>query len=239
MIGVLIMDTENELVFLTDATLDAEMYTTDEVIADCSGNSLHAVKQLIGKHQDQLNKFGILAFEMRKLDGRGRPKKVYMLNQQQATFLITLLDNTPQVVDFKVKLVKQFFKMQQELNTRKVNYDEGKQVSKKLGDAVKANLDNPKWYDYKNFNDLVYKATFGKNVKQLKAVKGIPESKDVSATELLNSEEQEKLEPVKNKVITLLELGMGYQAIKALITGNGVKQVNETYDKKKKDKKTA
>ncbi|GAA0809180.1 Rha family transcriptional regulator [Ligilactobacillus aviarius] len=100
----------NELVFKTTALSTAEPYTTSEVIAEYSENSHHAIQQLISKNKDNLEEFGILAFEMRKLKpGRGAKAKIYHLNEQQATFLITLLKNTPNVVAFKFELTRQFY----------------------------------------------------------------------------------------------------------------------------------
>ena len=100
------------LVFYTDNTLKAEPYTTPEIIANNTNNSLHAVNQLIRYKKESLERFGVLTFEMRKPPKNskgGRPRKIYHLNEQQATLLITFLDNTPQVELFKVALVKQFY----------------------------------------------------------------------------------------------------------------------------------
>lgn len=41
----------------------------------------------------------------------GRPERVYYLNEEQATFVITLLRNSKVVVKFKKELVKQFYAM--------------------------------------------------------------------------------------------------------------------------------
>lgn len=59
-----------ELVFLQSVT--QEPYTTDKVIAKYSGNNLRAVRNLIRDKKERLERYGILAFEMRKLIGRGR-----------------------------------------------------------------------------------------------------------------------------------------------------------------------
>lgn len=81
--------------------LNEEPYTTDKIITECIGNNLHSVKAIIYNHKVDFEEFGILSFEMTKLPGRGRPQKTYHLNEQQATLLITYLDNTPQVNQFK------------------------------------------------------------------------------------------------------------------------------------------
>ena len=44
--------------------LNEEPYTTDKIIAEHSGNSLHAVKVLIYNHKQDFEDFGILSFEM-------------------------------------------------------------------------------------------------------------------------------------------------------------------------------
>lgn len=40
---------------------------------------------------------------------RGRPTKVYRMNEMQATLLIPYMDNTEVVREFKIRLVEQFF----------------------------------------------------------------------------------------------------------------------------------
>ena len=95
----------NDLVFMHG--LNEEPYTTDKIIAECSGNNLHSVKVIIYNHKKDLEDFGVLSFEMTKpLKGSkgGRPQKTYHLNEQQATLLITYLDNTPEVNQFKKNL---------------------------------------------------------------------------------------------------------------------------------------
>ncbi|HIH7927750.1 TPA: Rha family transcriptional regulator, partial [Streptococcus suis] len=92
-----------------------EPYTTSEIIAECAGVQHHTVTRLLRNHKERFEAFGFYGFEIHKLDGKGRPKKVYHLNEQQAALLITYLDNTPQVVKFKTNLVRAFFEMRDEV----------------------------------------------------------------------------------------------------------------------------
>ncbi|KRL99767.1 Rha family transcriptional regulator [Liquorilactobacillus satsumensis] len=220
----------NQLVFVKDLSLNAVPFTTDEIIAEYSGNSLHATKQMIRNHQKEIEKFGVLAFEMRKpIKGSkgGRPVKKYSLNREQATFLITLLDNTEQVVQFKFNLVKQFFAKDKELQERQIKREAGKLTTSIMNDAIKAREDLDS-HAFTYFNQLVYKTTLGKNVTQIKRERGVPKS--TPATEYLSAAELNKVNLMKQKIAVLLELGMEYQAIKALITGAGIKalMVNKT-----------
>lgn len=92
-----------------------DVFTNSKVIAEGTGNQHHAVQQIISKYEDDIKDFGAVAFEMRVLkheNGKGSTKeKVYFLNEEQATFVITLLRNSKVVVKFKKELVSQFYAM--------------------------------------------------------------------------------------------------------------------------------
>lgn len=116
------LDAFNGMVFVHG--LKDEPYTTDKIIAECSKNQLHAIKVLIYNHKQDLEDFGVLSFEMTKpIKGSkgGRPQKTYHLNEQQSTLLITYLDNTPEVNQFKKNLVREFYRMKKELTQRQIN----------------------------------------------------------------------------------------------------------------------
>ena len=208
------------LVFYSDSTLKAQPYTTPDVIASNTGNSLKSVNQLVRYKKKHLERFGILTFEMAKLNGRGRPRKIYHLNEQQATLLITFLDNTPQVELFKVALVKEFYEMRDELTKRNINRAIEKPVKKNLNDCIK------KWkytskYAYSNISKLLIKATTGLNIKKLKEERGDAKT----ALDLLTSQEQEKYKELENKVIAFINADFDYSLIKALLTGGKIQIV--------------
>ncbi len=134
-----------ELVFM-DAKL-GEPFTTSETIATHSGNSRHAVQVLIEKYVSDFREFGPLSFEMsavKRPEERGTKYiKVYHLNEEQATLLLTYLKNTPKVRAFKKELVRQFFEMRRLLLERqseqwKQARSDGKSVRRLETDAIKA-----------------------------------------------------------------------------------------------------
>lgn len=209
-----------DLVFYSDSTLKAQPYTTPDVIASNTGNSLKAVNQLIRYKKEHLERFGILTFEMAKLNGRGRPRKIYHLNEQQATLLITFLDNTPQVELFKVALVKQFYEMRDELNKRNINRAIEKPVKKTLMDSIK-NWKHASKYAYSNINKLLIKVATGMNIQELKKQRGDAKT----ALDLLTSQEQEKYKELENKVIAFINIDLDYKSIKALLTGGKIRVV--------------
>lgn len=87
-----------------------DTFTSSIIIANGTGNKHKNVKELIVKYQTQLKALGTLSVLNGESSG-GRPEQYYLLNEPQATFLITLLKNTKIVVDFKLELVKQFYAM--------------------------------------------------------------------------------------------------------------------------------
>ena len=96
-----------------------EPYTTHDIIAEHAEIDNISVRKLIEKHKKDLEVFGVLSFEIHKPEKGslgGRPRKVYRLNEQQATLLITYLKNTAPVRKFKMNLVKAFFEMREELS---------------------------------------------------------------------------------------------------------------------------
>lgn len=99
----------NDLVYLKAD----EVFTDSLVIANATDNSHHAISQIIRKHKTRLEKFGKLQFSHLKCQNPngGRPASIYLLNEPQATLLITFLKNSDVVADFKVELVRQFFEM--------------------------------------------------------------------------------------------------------------------------------
>ena len=208
------------LVFYSDSTLKAQPYTTPDVIASNTGNSLKSVNQLVRYKKKHLERFGILTFEMAKLNGRGRPRKIYHLNEQQATLLITFLDNTPQVELFKVALVKQFYEMRDELTKRNINRAIEKPVKKTLMDSVK-NWKHASKYAYSNINKLLIKVATGMNIQELKKQRGDAKT----ALDLLTSQEQEKYKELESKVIAFINADFDYSLIKALLTGGKIQIV--------------
>lgn len=92
-----------------------EVFTNSKVIAEGTGNKHSAVQAIISKYSNDIEEFGALRFEIRVLKHehyRGAThEKIYFLNEEQATFIITLLRNSKVVVKFKKELVRQFYSM--------------------------------------------------------------------------------------------------------------------------------
>ncbi|MFR0536103.1 Rha family transcriptional regulator [Limosilactobacillus reuteri] len=200
----------NDLVFMHG--LNEEPYTTDKIIAECSKNQLDNVKHLIRNHKRDFEEFGVLGFEIRKLNGRGRPQKTYHLNEQQATLLITYLDNTPEVNQFKKNLVREFYRMRKELNQRQINRAIEKPQRKSLMDAVKEWSSANKW-SYRNMTQLLLKrATGGLTAQQIKKQRHVKVALDG-----LTLKEQERYKQLENIAIGLVGLNKTWDEVKGVL----------------------
>lgn len=194
-----------ELVFKQKKGIKADLFTTSKVIAECTNVKHHAVQQMIIKYEKELSTMGKLAFEMRPNESN-QNEKIYKLNEQQATLLITFMKNTPVVVEFKKELVKQFYKMREELNNYKVQYAKSIPVQKDLHQAIK---ESPRYKDseklnfmYPTFNKLIYKMATGRKLNKEN------NKNSLSPNELAKYKSYELI------VIGLLETGADYDQVK-------------------------
>lgn len=97
----------NELAFNTpDGTR-----TSSLILAEGTGIQHKNVLELIKKHTPYLEEFGNIAFETRNPKGAGRPTEYALLNEQQATLLMTYMRNSKVVCEFKKNLVKAFYEL--------------------------------------------------------------------------------------------------------------------------------
>lgn len=87
-----------------------DVFTNSKVIADGTGNKHHSITAIIQKYEKDFEDFGKVRFEMEPLKS-GQKEKVYILNEEQATLLMTYLRNNEIVRKFKKNLVRQFYKM--------------------------------------------------------------------------------------------------------------------------------
>lgn len=88
-----------------------DVFTNSKVIAEGTENQHESVVAIIKKYEKDILDFGRIDFSDFKSGKRGQPERIYYLNEEQATFVITLLRNSKVVVKFKKEFVKQFYAM--------------------------------------------------------------------------------------------------------------------------------
>lgn len=190
-----------------------EPYTTSAIIAECAGIKHHAIQEHIRKQIGRLEQFGKVSFKMRPLQS-GQQAKDYILNEQQATLLITFLKNTEQVANFKTNLVKAFFEMREELSKFRMQRALEKPKRKTLHDSIE-NWEQALKYPHSTMNNLLLKAVTDRNAKQLREERG-----GYNGIDSLTSDELEQYQAFEDMVIAMIGLNMSYQEIKAMAFRN-------------------
>ncbi len=193
-----------------------EPFTTSDVIAEFAGVAHHSVTRILRNHKEDFEGFGKVGFEIHALEESATKQKakIYRLNEQQATLLMTYLKNTEQVRAFKKELVRQFYAMRFELYKTQAAKAERKPVRASMTDAIKALPDSPhKAFKYGQFTDLAYKLALGKTARQLRKERGAV--KTAIASDYMTAEEIALVSESENKIAVLIGIGMSYQEVKA------------------------
>lgn len=129
---------------MVTACEDGELRASSPVLARGMEQQHKAVIQLTRKHEASLSELGRVAFEMRPFETKGgvQHREIAMLNEHQATLLIALMRNSKQVIRFKIGLVKEFFRMREELGRTGRNLWEQMQalIAKEVGSQVRASF---------------------------------------------------------------------------------------------------
>ncbi len=86
------------------------LYTTTRKIAAGCEVEHEAVLILARKYKEDLNDVGLSDLKSESFKTGGRPGIEFILDEEQSTFLVTLMKNSKIVVDFKKKLVKEFYR---------------------------------------------------------------------------------------------------------------------------------
>lgn len=154
-----------------------QIFTNSLIIAENAEIQHHSVTRIMRKHKKDFEYFGTVRFmDFKSTNSNGgRPIKVYDLNEQQATLLLTYLENNVAVRRFKRDLVEQFYKMKnlllqrqssEWLQTRK----HGKLIRRQETDVITELIGYAKNQGSTNA-DMLY-LTYSKMVNSLVGLKG-------------------------------------------------------------------
>lgn len=206
---------EKELVLIKPIGSKLEPYTTADKVAEYAQVQRKTVNDLINRHEKDLEEFGLLRFEIAAVEReRGiKHMKIYHLNEQQATLLITYLKNTPPVRAFKKALVRSFFEARREIEQRKEQRIIKTPVRRALTDAIRDSGENERMHGhaFAAYTNLIYKAAIGKSATQLRRTGG------ASALQLLDADSLAAVTKREAQVCTLLDCGMKYDSIRAVL----------------------
>lgn len=196
-----------ELVRLNTQDVGKAIPITDtKTIANKVGVSHRYIKKHILKHNDKFLELGLLVAYATESNG-GRPEEIFQLNEQQATFLMMLLKNTDEVVQFKFDLTRAFFLMKNELQVRQETRHIGISIRKSLTDAIKNKVDddtNFKKFAYSNYSKLVYKKVLGMTVKKAKESMDLKQKDNIR--NFLSMDQLEEVQDLESKIAFYIEM---------------------------------
>lgn len=187
-----------------------EPYTLSSIIAEHAEITHKSLKEQIRKHLKELEQFGKVPFKMEPLPS-GQQTKDYILNEEQATLLITFLKNTSPVIAFKTALVKAFFELREEVAEFRYQRALEKPKRKTLHDSIETWEQAPK-HAHPTVNNLLLKGASGLNKKQLMAQRG-----GHNGIDSLTSAELIRYQALEDMAIAMINLGMSYQDIKTMV----------------------
>ena len=209
-----------DLALLTSPDMSkAEVVTNHIVIAEYAGIERTSLRLLINKHKKDFEQFGKLIFEISTLpDSRGQKVKIYQLNRNQAMLMITYLDNTEVVRNFKIALVKRFDEMEKELYARKIARAVEKPKGVNLHQSISEWVHYPRhgntWHTI--IRSLLATTVTGLTKKQIQA-RDTDWRKEKTLLDLLDSEEMERYKMLESIAIAMIEAGSDYEPIKKAI----------------------
>ena len=120
---------------------------------------------------------------------------------------------------FKKALVRGFFEARQELDRREVQRAIKAPVHRTLTDAIRDSGENERMHGqaFPTYINLIYKAVTGRTAAQMRKDAGLPKGADV--VPLLTADELASVTKREAQVTTLLDCGMTYDAIRAVLLG--------------------
>jgi phage regulator Rha-like protein len=181
-----------------------EAFTDSMIIADGTDNQHPSVMRLVRKHLKRLEKYGRVEFmDLKSVNPKGgRPTKVAQLNEVQAMYLVTLLDNNEKVLDFKALLVEEFCRMRKVLAERQTeawleSRKAGKLTRRNETDVIKELIAYAKEQGSKNA-DMLY-MTYSKLANKIAGIK----QRDLATVKQLNI-----LDELEGMIYHVIKLGM-------------------------------
>jgi phage regulator Rha-like protein len=179
------------------------LYVDSRLIAERLGVEHDNFLQTVQSYQTQIEQvFGILLFETGKIKGRGRPSRHALLTEDQATFVMTLSRNTPEVVQCKIDLVHSFsnakkllkqFNPVSDVDRVGMRLEVKDRARLELTDQVKVYLEEIRRYDDRNYrgmffvrvHDAINLAVTNETAVQMKARLGAMLNKKVLESDLI------------------------------------------------------
>ncbi|EJS9993093.1 phage regulatory protein [Campylobacter coli] len=175
-------------------SLNGGLVTDQNKISTISKVDINSIQRLIRNYKQDLECFGELGFELQKIAKTN--KKIYYLNEQQATLLLTYMKNSESVRNAKKVLVFAFYQMKEKL--RSLEQEQEKARFKSLSD------ENQRLNSLNHHQKIGYKSQLAqqkeKYENKIKALKyDLENKKELSFKRKLSKEELLELRKILAK----------------------------------------
>ena len=119
-----------------------------------------SIMRLVSIHEESIKKFGKVRFEITPSKSGQNQRHTY-LNEAQATFVGTLMNNKGRAIEFKIKLVKQFQKMKNYIQKQETIRLSGIETRKSLTDKIEESGEFKRMHGhaYSTYTNLIYSLT--------------------------------------------------------------------------------
>ena len=138
------MTKSNTTAFEFVTAINDEPRASSLVIANGMNQDHRITIRLIRKYIGELSQFGRVNFENAPFATKGgdQSREIAQLNERQSALLITFMRNSAKAVEFKVSLIREFYGMADELNSRNKNLWQQMQelIAKEVESKVKASF---------------------------------------------------------------------------------------------------
>lgn len=166
------------------------------------------------------SKIGLAEFfiEAEYADEQGKPRPHYLLTEMGCEFVANKATGERGTI-FTAQYVRAFHAMRDELAQRWELRAIGKPIRRSLTDALRdsGEVERMKGHAYSTYTNLAYQLAIGKNARQLRRERGA--DKDAHAVDFLTSAELTAYQRKEAAITVLLDAGLCYDTIKAVLTG--------------------
>ncbi len=168
--------------------------------------------------------FSALFFEGSYVASNGKKNPVYYMNRDGFTLLV-MGYNGEKAMHFKLAYIRQFNAMEKALIGKMKEREKGIAVRHALTNALKESQENMRLHGhaYSAYTNVIYKAVFGKNAKQLREEYGVGKKEELR--NCFSKEELKAVQSAEMLVGSLVCCGWGYEQIKDFVLENVPKQI--------------
>ena len=174
---------------------------------------LASIREILVAEKSSTNFYYKTTFEY-----RGQKFPMYLMNRDGFSLLVMGFTGE-KAMQWKIKYIKAFNKMEKALNKQNAIREAGKIARRNLTDTIRDEIpDSPhKNFVYSNFTDLVYKPVIGCSARQFRKKHGL--GKKTNIRDYLSTDQIKAVDKYENLIKDLIRMGWEYKQIASFLKG--------------------